>query len=253
VLGGGTIADLIPIQHRFTAMTVWMMGPTLGPCVGPVLGGVFTEAKGWRWNFWFVAIVTGAVMILSWILMRETSGVVILERKARRLRKETGNLNLRSKLDKGLTPKELFWFSITRPLKMLFLSPICFSMSLYIAVTYAYLYILFTTFTTVYRDQYGWHGVSTGLSFLGIGIGSFTSQLAFTWWENKKVKRRMAKGTLVPEHRLHLMAQWCWAMPVGLFWYGWSVEKQTHWISPILATALVGLGMLTNFVSVAPC
>lgn len=28
VLGGGTIADLIPRQHRGTAMAVWMMGPS---------------------------------------------------------------------------------------------------------------------------------------------------------------------------------------------------------------------------------
>lgn len=28
VLGGGTIADLIPREHRGTAMAVWMMGPS---------------------------------------------------------------------------------------------------------------------------------------------------------------------------------------------------------------------------------
>lgn len=29
----------------------------IGPCVGPVIGGFLTVAKGWRWNFWFVAIL----------------------------------------------------------------------------------------------------------------------------------------------------------------------------------------------------
>lgn len=28
VLGGGTIADLIDQEHRGTAMSVWMMGPS---------------------------------------------------------------------------------------------------------------------------------------------------------------------------------------------------------------------------------
>jgi multidrug resistance protein len=51
VLGGGTIADLIPREQRGTAMAVWMMGPTIGPCVGPIIGGFLTVAKGWRWNF----------------------------------------------------------------------------------------------------------------------------------------------------------------------------------------------------------
>jgi MFS family permease len=63
VLGGGTIADLIPREHRGTAMAVWMMGPTIGPCVGPIIGGFLTVAKGWRWNFWFVAIVVSICVI----------------------------------------------------------------------------------------------------------------------------------------------------------------------------------------------
>lgn len=57
VLGGGTIADLISREQRGTAMVVWMMGPTVGPCVGPIIGGFLTAARGWRWNFWFVAIL----------------------------------------------------------------------------------------------------------------------------------------------------------------------------------------------------
>jgi hypothetical protein len=109
----------------------------------------------------------GAFFIMSLILMSETSATVILERKAKRLRAETGNDKLVSKLDIGLTPTELFKRSIVRPTKMLFCSTICFSISLYVAITYAYLYILFTTFTVVFRDQYGWRGGIVGLSFLG--------------------------------------------------------------------------------------
>jgi MFS family permease len=30
-LGGGTIADVMPIQSRAKAMGIWCMGPTLGP------------------------------------------------------------------------------------------------------------------------------------------------------------------------------------------------------------------------------
>jgi hypothetical protein len=104
---------------------------------------------------------------MSLILMSETSGTIILERKVKRLRAETGNDKLVSKLDSGLTPRQLFTFSIIRPAKMLFRSTICFSISLYIAITYSYLYILFTTFTAVFKGQYGWHGGIVGLSFLG--------------------------------------------------------------------------------------
>jgi hypothetical protein len=99
--------------------------------------------------------------------MRETSGTIILERKAKRLRAETGNDKLVSKLHSGLTPSELFRFSIVRPVRMFFLSPICFLICIYVAITYSYLYILFTTFTAVFSNQYGWKGGVLGLSFIG--------------------------------------------------------------------------------------
>jgi MFS family permease len=30
-----------------------------GPAIGPVAGGFLTEAKGWRWTYWVIAIAVG--------------------------------------------------------------------------------------------------------------------------------------------------------------------------------------------------
>ncbi|OCK73652.1 MFS general substrate transporter [Lepidopterella palustris CBS 459.81] len=246
-LGGGTIADLITREQRGTAMAVWMMGPTLGPCVGPIIGGFLTEAKGWRWNFWLVAIMAGACAIMCAILMRETSSPVILARKAKRLRKETGNPNLRSKLESELSPRDLFLFSIVRPTKMLFGSMICFLISLYVAIVYAYLYILFTTFTTVYEVHYGWSGSIVGLSFLGLGMGAMFGQIIFTYYGNQSARKHLKLGDFKAEHRLDIMAIGGFPLPVGLFWYGWSVQAHTHWIVPIIGTFFIGFGLLLTF------
>ncbi|KAJ4384489.1 hypothetical protein N0V86_000088 [Didymella sp. IMI 355093] len=247
VLGGGTIADLIERERRGTAMAVWMMGPTIGPCIGPVIGGFLTVAKGWRWNFWLVAIVAGAFFIMSLILMSETSASVILERKAKKLRKETGNDKLRSKLDSGLTPKELFRFSIVRPAKMLTRSTICFAISLYVAITYTYLYILFTTFTAVFTNQYHWHGGITGLSFLGLGIGSLVGQFVYIHYGNRTVSKHMERGDFTPEMRLHIMCIGGFFLPVGLLIYGWSANFQTHYVVPLVGTGIIGFGLLMTF------
>ncbi|XP_014561661.1 hypothetical protein COCVIDRAFT_22263 [Bipolaris victoriae FI3] len=247
VLGGGTIADLIPREQRGTAMSVWIMGPTIGPCVGPVIGGFLTAAKGWRWNFWFVAILGSAFFIISLILMSETSAVIILQRKVNRLKASTGNSKLRSKLDTGLTPQQLFRYSIVRPAKMLFLSPICSSISIYIAVMYAYLYILFTTFSAVFRKQYGWSSSISGLSFLGIGIGSFIGQSIVVHYGNKTVNKHIKRGDFRPEHRLYNMCIGGISIPGGLFMYGWSVQYQTHFIVPMIATGMIGFGLLMTF------
>ncbi|KAJ8112197.1 hypothetical protein OPT61_g5384 [Boeremia exigua] len=247
VLGGGTIADIIPREHRGNAMSVWMMGPTIGPCVGPIVGGFLTVAKGWRWNFWLVAVVASAFFIMSLILMNETAAPTILARKAKRLRAETGNDKLRSKFDGGLSSKELFKFSIVRPAKMLTRSTICFAISLYIAITYTYLYILFTTFSSVFSNQYGWRGGITGLSFLGLGIGSLIGQFTYTYFGNRSVAEHMKRGDFKPEHRLHIMCIGGFFIPVGFLIYGWSTEFQTHWIVPLVGTGIVGFGMLMIF------
>lgn len=247
VLGGGTIADMIPREQRGTAMAAWMMGPTIGPCVGPIIGGFLTVAKGWRWNFWFVAIVGGAFFIMSLLLMSETSGIIILQRKTNRLKAETGNDKLRSKLDTGLTPTELFKYSIVRPAKMLFCSTICFAISLYIAITYAYLYILFTTFTAVFTNQYGWRGGITGLSFLGLGIGSLIGQFIYIHFGNKLVNKHIKEGNFKPEHRLYVMCIGGFFIPVGLFLYGWSTHFNLHFMVPEVATGIIGFGLLMTF------
>ena len=86
--------------------------------------------------------------------MTESYHPVLLERKAKRLREETGNPNLRSKLASNKGPRETFAQALVRPTKMLFLSPIIFLLSVFVAVVYGYLYLLFTTISMVFMDQY---------------------------------------------------------------------------------------------------
>jgi hypothetical protein len=59
---------------------------------------------------------------VAFIVLRESYPVTLLANKTKRLQKETGNMDLRSKLDLGLTPKALFIRSIMRPTKMLLFS-----------------------------------------------------------------------------------------------------------------------------------
>ena len=56
-IGGGTISDLIPIQKRGLAFSLFMLGPVLGPSIGPVIGGILTNSMGWRYIFWAIGIL----------------------------------------------------------------------------------------------------------------------------------------------------------------------------------------------------
>lgn len=182
--------------------------------------------------------------------MRETCAVVLLDRKAKRLRREKKNPDIVSVLDSGLQPKALFRSSIVRPFRML-RSPIVFLTSAYAAVCYGYLFLLFTTFTIVFEEQYGFSGGIAGLSYLGVGVGLLFGVLVFRLFSDKLVKVLSQGGEMKPEYRLPIMIFLSPLLPIGLFWYGWSAKAHTHWIVPIIGTGVLAIGLFSIFVSQA--
>ncbi|OJJ61030.1 hypothetical protein ASPSYDRAFT_148123 [Aspergillus sydowii CBS 593.65] len=250
-IGSGTVADMVPKEKRAGIMAIWAMGPILGPVVGPVAGGFLAEAEGWRWVFWVIAITTGVMMILTIIWYRESYGPVVLKRKAARLRKATGNPNLRSAHDVDKFSAQLFMSALARPIKLLFGSPIVFLMALFAATTYGYLYLMFTTITSIFENEYGFSPGVAGLSYLGFGIGSMLGLVVTGVVSNRIAASHIKQGRFNPESRLLPMMVGCWFMPAGLFWYGWSAEAGTHWIVPILGTGVFAVGLMVVFMCVS--
>ena len=132
-------------------------------------------------------------------------------------------------------------------MKMLFLSPIVAAMCIYIAVMYGLLYILFTTFTFVFEEQYHFSTSTAGLAFLGSGVGTLLGLAFVGTLSDKIIKRKKASGaTLKPEDRLPILITLpaCLAIPSGLIIYGWATDKTVHWIVPQIGTAVIGFGMI---------
>ncbi|KIW27664.1 uncharacterized protein PV07_07387 [Cladophialophora immunda] len=250
-VGSGSIADTFRQDQRGKVMSIWTFPILFGPSLGPVVGSYLSEAAGWQWDFYLLAICTAAVFAVALIVQRETYPPILLERKVRRLRKETGNDKLRTALQSSRTPAQLFFLSVIRPTKMLFLSPIIFCLSLYIAVVYGYLYLLFTTMTFIFHDQYGISSSSVGLVYLGIGAGQFVGLLIFGAYSDKLLKKLAKNGEMKPEYRLPLLWPGAVAVPVGLFLYGWSAQYKVHWMVPILGTFMLGVGMTGTFMALS--
>lgn len=134
---------------------------------------------------------------------------------------------------------------------MLFRSPIVFLLSLYVAVIYGYLYLLFTTISAVFEGQYGFSQGSVGLSYLGIGVGSFIGLFVLGSTSDRLLKYLTEKnGTSKPEYRLPAMIPGSFFVPIALFVYGWTAYYKVHWIVPIIGTSFLGVGMLITFVSI---
>lgn len=196
----------------------------------------------------------GSSTVAAFILLRETYAPVILEEKVTRLRKSTGNPALRSKLSTDTTKSALIKRSSVRPLKLLFLSPIVLLLSTYAAVSYGILYLLFTTFTFVFEQTYHFATSIVGLAYIGIGLGFFTGAMLISPASDRILRRKREAGLeMKPEDRLNylLTMPGAFCLPAGLFIYGWSADKHTHWIVPIVGTFFAGIGILSSMVSPA--
>ena len=198
-------------------------------------------------------MLNGLFTILAFLFLRESYATIILNRKAARLRKETGNLALRSALASNLNAKDLIWRSVVRPTKMFIFSPVVLLCSLYTGVVYGYLYLLFTTFTDVFQQQYGFSTSLVGLTFLGLGIGSLIG-LFFCGIASDRILEAKSEptpdspsGVMKPEYRLPPLLPGSVFIPAGLFIYGWTAQYRVHYIVPMFGTLLIGIGNMTVF------
>jgi MFS family permease len=227
--------------------------PLLGPVIGPIGGGFLAEAKGWRWVFWLIALAIASLTLVSMFTIRESYAPTLLSAKTARLRRLTGNQDLESKYHVALSRTAILTRALIRPTKMLIFSPIVLALSCYMALVYCYLYLLFTTLTSVFERTYHFRTSLVGLTYLGLGMGMIAGMTAFGFLTDKLLARTSARSpnrTPKPEDRLPPMLPAALCVPIGLLIYGWSAHYGIQWMVPIIGTTLVGLGLIGTFMPI---
>lgn len=186
--------------------------------------------------YWILLIAASLVTIGIEILTTETNPQVLITRKVKRLQRELNRPGLYSVYDIGkptLPATQILLNGMIRPLKMLIFSPIVFLLSLYMAVVYGLLYLIFTTITSVFIQTYGWSPDICGLAYIGLGVGFFAGMGVVARISDQTVVR-MTKangGVFEPEMRLPACLFFACFIPITFFWYGWASEKAVH-VSP---------------------
>ncbi|KAL8777186.1 MAG: hypothetical protein Q9213_007966 [Squamulea squamosa] len=169
VLNPPIVGDMFPTEERGAAMSIMGLAPLLGPVLGPIMGGYLAQAVGWRWIFGLAAVLAAALECAFLVFFRETYKVRIIERKAKELRRRTGDGRYQSMHHTEQTARRLLATSLLRPGRMLISSPIVTFLSIYISMVFGYTYILFTTITEVFQSEYRFSTSSASLTFLGLG------------------------------------------------------------------------------------
>ncbi|KAL4894917.1 major facilitator superfamily domain-containing protein [Aspergillus ambiguus] len=250
---GGVIADIFPADQRGLATSLFAGAPFLGPTLGPVIGGFLGESAGWVWVQGFLAAFTGLIWIVESLMVPETYAPLLLRKRAERLSKITGKV-YRSKLDveRGrVSVSNAFGAALLRPWILLFAEPIVLLLSLYMAIIYGTLYMLFDAFPIVFQEIRGWSEGIGSLPFLGVMTGMMIA-VGCNMYDNKRYVRIHEKhrGFAPPEARLPPTMVGAVAIPVGLFWFAWTNGQTIHWIVSIIASAPFGFGMVLVFLNI---
>ncbi|KAF1840823.1 MFS general substrate transporter [Cucurbitaria berberidis CBS 394.84] len=252
---GGVIADLFSANERGLAMSIFSAAPFMGPVLGPIIGGFLGMTEGWRWVNGLMAIWSGCILIATVCLVPETYPPVLLRRRAERLSKLSGKVyRSRTDIDQGkVTLGEAFSTGLKRPWILLFCEPIVLLLSLYHAIIYGILYMLFGAFPIVYRIGRGWNEGISGLPFVAVAIGVLLAIAYVILFDNKQYMKRVKAsgvGYTTPEARLPMCIVGGIALPIGLFWFAWTNGPSVPWAASVVAAIPFGFGLVLIFLSI---
>ncbi|XMA16259.1 hypothetical protein WAI453_009050 [Rhynchosporium graminicola] len=135
---------------------------------------------------------------------------------------------------------------------MLFLSPIIFLLSLYLAVVCGLLYLLFTTLRKSSQKPTAGNP-KTAAWRISVSVSAFFLAQVSSRRSRDATVVRMTKannGVCEPEIRMPTCIIIACFIPMTFFWYGWSAYKKAHQILPILGLILFGFGTMDIFIPI---
>ncbi|KAH6871772.1 major facilitator superfamily domain-containing protein [Thelonectria olida] len=245
-VGGGVLSDVWPAEERGKAVGVYSLAPLLGPVIGPIAGGFIAEHSTWRWVFWSTSMVAGLVQLAGIFWLRETYAPVLLSKKRDRLVKETGNLKLHVDEESDKRLLSTLGGAIVRPSRMLLTQPIVQVIALYMAYIFGLTYLITVSYPRVWTEVYHESPGIGGLNFISLGLGSILGAAIAICFVDR-IYRRLKKehGDVgLPEFRVPSMFVGSILIPIGIFWYGWSVQARVHWIMPNMGVAILAAGTI---------
>ncbi|KAG2353275.1 MFS general substrate transporter [Suillus spraguei] len=246
-VAGGSVSDMFPNSTVASPMAVY----TISPFIGPNLY--------WEWTYRVQLCWIFTEFLILVIFVPETYVPVILKKKARRLRESTGDPKFYAPLDRQEgTLASAILVSCYRPFQLLLFDRMALLLDSWNALLLGILYLAFQAYPIIFEDIHGFNMQSTGLAFIGIGLGNILGLATQPLWKQgvssfslALYARETAKynGDPPPEMRLIMGQVGAILVPVGLFWLAFTTYPQVHWIAPIIASVPFGAGVYFVFTS----
>lgn len=249
--GGATMQDMYDLLKLPYALTAWVSAAFCAPALGPLLSGFSVMNENWRWSLWEILWVAAPVWLAMFFFLPETSAGTILLRRAQRLRKLTGDPNLKSQseIDQGSKSfSQVAAEQLVKPIEISIKDPAVLFTHIYTSCIYGIYYSFFECYPLVYIQMYGFNLGELGLTFLTIIVGCLIGIAIYCsyqyWYLEPDIK---ANGLRAQEHRLVPAMFAVVLLPAGMFWFAWTAEPKIHWIVPTIGMTLFPIGAFILF------
>jgi hypothetical protein len=237
--------------------------------------------------FWVQVITTGLVVGAVSLFFRETRGSILLSRKARVLNawyeereslgyigfempigssEKTKNQRIRWRVksdEERESIAKMITISVYRPFHLLITEPVVFFFSLWVAFSWAVLYLTFGAIPLVFERSHGFSLQETSAVFTAMCIGA-TLSTVLSIYQDRILARYLASSgknmqnpgrirrsidLSCPEGRLYFACIESALLPIGLFWFGWTQFSFIPWIVPALSVGCATMGIYSIYLA----
>ncbi|KAF8863482.1 MFS general substrate transporter [Acephala macrosclerotiorum] len=274
-LANAVIADIATSAERGIYIGITSSATILAPSLGPILGGILSQYAGWKWIFWFLAILAGAFFIPMLLFMPETCRKIVGDGS---VPPPTWNRSLMNHIDKkrrekaGLGPPDYAERDALKKQrgKLRFPNPFdtlvvafekeCFIILFFASIVYAGFYAVMSGMPSQLKEIYGYDDLKVGLMYLPIAGGSIVAaftQGKFIDWNYARhakrlgivvQKRKMQDLTNFPIERARLEV----AIPflllscISTIIYGWIMHFKVSVAGPAIMLFTQGYGLIAS-------
>lgn len=254
-------------------MALFSGSALLGTGLGPLVSGFVAQNMSWRWIFYIQTITCGIAISLVALTFKETRGCVLLSRKAKVLnawyetREEMGyyGFDMPHPKEPGATVSQrvrwlvksdeerssiatMIGISLYRPFHLLLTEPVVFWFSLWVSFAWAILYLTLAAVPLILRTVHNFSLQQANAVFAATCVGSVLATVLSIYQE--KIAKAHGKLANTPEGRLYFACVESALMPIGMFMFGWTAEKDIHWIAPAIAITLATMGIFSIYLAV---
>jgi DHA1 family multidrug resistance protein-like MFS transporter len=199
---------------------------------------------------WILLIISSVAFLLALVFLPETYLPMLLDWKAKALRRATGNNDYYSKHAKKVPIVK----RLSDNLKMsgTFLSePVVAILGSYLVLLYVLLFTFLAGFEFIFKDTYDLSDGLYGSCFASVAIGATTFMFSTPWiyeWARRRTEH-VQGASISPEFRLWPAMIAAPFLPISLFWLGWTNYSNISIWSGLAACFVFGNVLIAMYVS----